>query len=391
MRKRELKNMEWWVLIIAIILCSIGLIALFSATQETEHDAFYKQIIWIGISLVVMVIFTVIDYEAIVKASPIFYIVFLILLVAVLFTKPVNGATSWFDIGFFSLQPSEFAKVFVILFMTYVITKIQAQKRENINKITKLFVILLTVAVPILLIIKEPDYGTAAAFIVATIMMLFTAGIDKKYIISTIIIIAVAIPVLYNYVLPDHAKQRIDVFLNPESDPRGSGYNIIQSKLAIGAGGLVGMGVLKGNQTQLGFLYPKTTDFIFSVISEEMGFMVSGAIVIMYVILVTKALYIAKTAKDNTGSLIAAGIAGIFLFHMVENIGMVMGLLPITGVPLLFVSYGGSSIISSLVMFALINGMYNMRLDESEYEDDRKGKNAKKQSTAKTTSKKHQA
>jgi len=111
MRKRELKNMEWWVLIIAIILCSIGLIALFSATQETEHDAFYKQIIWIGISLFVMVIFTVIDYEAIVKASPIFYIVFLILLVAVLFTKPVNGATSWFDIGFFSLQPSEFAKV----------------------------------------------------------------------------------------------------------------------------------------------------------------------------------------------------------------------------------------------------------------------------------------
>ncbi|HJJ15615.1 MAG TPA: rod shape-determining protein RodA [Clostridiaceae bacterium] len=354
MRKRELKNMEWWVLIIAIILCSIGLIALFSATQETEHDAFYKQIIWIGISLVVMVIFTVIDYEAIVKASPIFYIVFLILLVAVLFTKPVNGATSWFDIGFFSLQPSEFAKVFVILFMTYVITKIQAQKRENINKITKLFVILLTVAVPILLIIKEPDYGTAAAFIVATIMMLFTAGIDKKYIISTIIIIAVAIPVLYNYVLPDHAKQRIDVFLNPESDPRGSGYNIIQSKLAIGAGGLVGMGVLKGNQTQLGFLYPKTTDFIFSVISEEMGFMVSGAIVIMYVILVTKALYIAKTAKDNTGSLIAAGIAGIFLFHMVENIGMVMGLLPITGVPLLFVSYGGSSMITSFICIGLL-------------------------------------
>ena len=238
--------------------------------------------------------------------------------------------------------------------MTYVITKIQAQKRENINKITKLFVILLTVAVPILLIIKEPDYGTAAAFIVATIMMLFTAGIDKKYIISTIIIIAVAIPVLYNYVLPDHAKQRIDVFLNPESDPRGSGYNIIQSKLAIGAGGLVGMGVLKGNQTQLGFLYPKTTDFIFSVISEEMGFMVSGAIVIMYVILVTKALYIAKTAKDNTGSLIAAGIAGIFLFHMVENIGMVMGLLPITGVPLLFVSYGGSSMITSFICIGLL-------------------------------------
>lgn len=354
MRKRELKNMEWWVLIIAIILCSIGLVALFSATQETEHDAFYKQITWIGISLVVMIIFTLIDYETIVKASPIFYIVFLILLVAVLFTKPVNGATSWFDIGFFSLQPSEFAKVFVILFLTYIIAKIQSKKREDINKITKLFVILLAVAIPILLIIKEPDYGTAAAFIVATILMLFTAGIDKKYIITTVLLILIAVPVLYNYVLPDHAKQRIDVFLNPESDPRGSGYNIIQSKLAIGAGGLVGMGIFKGNQTQLGFLYPKTTDFIFSVISEEMGFMVSGAIIIMYVILVTKALYIAKTAKDNTGSLIASGIAGIFLFHMLENIGMVMGLLPITGVPLLFVSYGGSSMITSFICIGLL-------------------------------------
>lgn len=367
MRKRELKNMEWWVLIIAIILCSIGLIALFSATQETEHDAFYKQIIWIGISLFVMVIFTVIDYEAIVKASPIFYIVFLILLVAVLFTKPVNGATSWFDIGFFSLQPSEFAKVFVILFMTYVITKIQAQKRENINKITKLFVILLTVAVPILLIIKEPDYGTAAAFIVATIMMLFTAGIDKKYIISTIIIIAVAIPVLYNYVLPDHAKQRIDVFLNPESDPRGSGYNIIQSKLAIGAGGLVGMGVLKGNQTQLGFLYPKTTDFIFAVVGEEMGFIIACSVILLNILIIVKAVQIAKGIKDEAGAYVAIGIAGIFLFHTLENIGMTMGVLPITGVPLLFVSYGGSSMMTSFVAIGILlnissqrrNGLFN--------------------------------
>ena len=367
MRKRELKNMEWWVLIIAIILCSIGLIALFSATQETEHDAFYKQIIWIGISLFVMVIFTVIDYEAIVKASPIFYIVFLILLVAVLFTKPVNGATSWFDIGFFSLQPSEFAKVFVILFMTYVITKIQAQKRENINKITKLFLILLTVAVPILLIIKEPDYGTAAAFIVATIMMLFTAGIDKKYIISTIIIIAVAIPVLYNYVLPDHAKQRIDVFLNPESDPRGSGYNIIQSKLAIGAGGLVGMGVLKGNQTQLGFLYPKTTDFIFAVVGEEMGFIIACSVILLNILIIVKAVQIAKGIKDEAGAYVAIGIAGIFLFHTLENIGMTMGVLPITGVPLLFVSYGGSSMMTSFVAIGILlnissqrrNGLFN--------------------------------
>ena len=275
-------------------------------------------------------------------------------MVAVLFTNPINGATSWFDIGLFSFQPSEFAKVFVILFLTYIISRIQSKERENINKFSRLFIILLAVGIPVLLIVKEPDYGTAVAFIVATILMLFTSGIDKKYIIVSVLLIAIAVPLLYNFVLPEHAKQRIDVFLNPESDPRGSGYNILQSKLAIGAGELTGMGVLKGNQTQLGFLYPKTTDFIFSVISEEMGFVVSASIIVMYVVLVTKSLYIAKTAKDNKGALIASGIAGVFLFHMIENIGMVMGLLPITGVPLLFVSYGGSSMITSFMCIGLL-------------------------------------
>ena len=354
MRTRELKNMEWWVLIIALILCAIGLVALFSATQNSNYDSFYKQLMWLGISLVIMVICAVIDYEKIVKASPIFYVVFLILLVAVLFTKPINGASSWFDIGFFSFQPSEFAKIFLILFLAFVISKIQSKQKEDINKFSRLLLILIIVGIPILLIVKEPDYGTATAFIIATLMMLFTAGIDKKYIIVTILLVAIAIPVLYNFVLPDHAKQRIDVFLNPESDPRGAGYIILQSKLAIGAGEFTGMGLLKGNQTQLGFLYPKTTDFIFAVISEEMGFVVSTTIIILYVVLVTKALYIAKTAKDTKGSVIATGIAGIFLFHMLENIGMVMGLLPITGVPLLFISYGGSSLITSFICIGLL-------------------------------------
>ena len=157
-----------------------------------------------------------------------------------------------------------------------------------------------------------------------------------------------------NELLPDHAKTRIDVFLNPDLDPRGAGYNLTQSKLAIGAGELLGMGYLKGNQTQLGFLYPKSTDFIFSVIGEELGFIVAAAIIILYVVLITKAMTIAKTAKDDLGSLMAVGIAGIFLFHMTENIGMTIGLLPITGVPLPFVSYGGSSLLSNLIMIALL-------------------------------------
>lgn len=212
-----------------------------------------------------------------------------------------------------------------------------------------------------MLIIIQPDYGTATAYIIAMALILLTAGIDKRYIIGCVILVVVAVPVAYNFVLPDHAKSRIQVFLNPDSDPRGAGYNVIQSKLAIGAGGLTGMGILKGNQTQLGFLYPKTTDFIFSVIGEEMGFIVSASLIIIYVVLINKAIYIAKTAKDDLGSYIAIGIAGIFIFHMVENIGMTMGLLPITGVPLPFVSYGGSSLLTNFILIGLLMNISGRR------------------------------
>lgn len=354
MRKRELKNMEWGILIVAIILSIIGIIALFSATQETEYDEFSKQIIWLLVSLIAMVVVMFIDYNLLLKASPVLYGLTILLLIAVLFTKPVNGATSWFNIGAFSLQPGEFAKVSVILFLTYIIIRIQRKGQEEINRPTRLLIILAALAVPVLLIIKQPDYGTAMAFIVAMALMLFASGLDKKYIIGTILLIVITVPLLYNFVLPEHAKTRIDVFLNPEEDPRGSGYNIIQSKLAIGAGGLTGMGLLKGNQTQLGFLYPKTTDFIYSVIGEEMGFIVAGAIILLFVYLITKSIYVAKTSKDKAGSIIAIGITGVFLFHVLENIGMVMGLLPITGVPLPFVSYGGSSLITNFICIGLL-------------------------------------
>lgn len=272
MRKRELKNIEWGLLIVAIILSIIGLIALFSATQESQYDDFKKQIVWFIISIIIMVIVMLINYEMLVKLSPIFYGIFIILLIAVLFTKPVNGATSWFNILGFSFQPSEFDKIVVVLFLAFIISKIQERYIDDINKPTRLLIIFTAVAIPLLLIIKQPDYGTAMAFCIALAMMLFTSGIDKKYLIASVIVISISVPILYNFILPEHAKKRIDIFLNPESDPRGSGYNIIQSKLAIGAGQLTGMGLLKGNQTQLGYLYPKTTDFIYSVIGEEMGF-----------------------------------------------------------------------------------------------------------------------
>lgn len=355
MKKRFLRNVEWGILICSIILLLIGLVALFSATQESGYSEFKKQILWFLISIPIIIIVMLIDYNTIAKFSPFFYGIFILLLIGVLFTEPVNGARSWYEITeTLKFQPSELAKIFVIMFIATAIVKIQSKNKNEINKILKLMLILLIIGVPLLLIIVQPDYGTAMAFIVATCLMLFVAGINKKYIIVAFLILAISIPLVYMYILPEHAKTRIQVFLNPNLDPRGAGYNIIQSKLAIGAGQLFGMGLLKGNQTQLGYLYPKTTDFIFSVIGEELGFICGATVIILYIIMITKSIYVAKTAKNDLGSYIAIGIAGIFLFHMIENIGMTMGLLPITGVPLPFVSYGGSSMITNFICIAML-------------------------------------
>lgn len=363
MNIKKLKKIEWLIPICVLGLCCVSLIALFSATYDSGLDEFKKQIIWMGISFIVMVIVSFIDYKILIKLSPILYGMAIVMLIAVLFTEAINGARSWFNIkdGLFSLQPAEISKIFVILFISYLISYIQRNGGGEINKISKLALILLAIVIPVGLIIIEPDYGTAAAYIVAFLLMIYVAGIDKKYIFIAIIGTILIIFLGYRYFLPEHAKTRIDTYLNPELDPLGSGYNVLQSKLAIGAGQVTGMGIMQGNQTQLGYLHPKTTDFIFSVIGEEMGFVVASSVVLLNVIIITRAIKISKEINDTAGSYVAMGIAGIFLFHTLENIGMTMGLLPITGVPLLFVSYGGSSMITSFTLVGILINISSQR------------------------------
>ena len=357
MKKKIFRNMDWGIVLCVFLLLTVGLIALFSSTDSTNHVEFKRQLVWLLISIPVAIVCILVNYDFIAKVSPILYVLILLALIAVLFTSSINGASSWFSIGGVSFQPSEFAKIIVILFLSLFISRRQQKGDKGKDEISRFVVILetlLILGIPVGIIVLQPDIGTATAFIFAYTAIIFVSGIKKRYIFAAIILVAVSLPLIYYYVLPDYSKTRINVFLNPELDPRGAGYNAIQSKLAIGAGEFVGMGVLKGNQTQLGFLYPKTTDFIFSVISEEMGFVVAGSLIFVYVVLITRCIYIAKTAKDRLGAYICMGVAGVLIFHMTENIGMTMGLLPITGVPLPFVSYGGSSLMSNLIMIALV-------------------------------------
>lgn len=354
MRDNILKKIDWPIIICVIVLTVIGCIELFSVTGGNDYSELKKQLIWFSISIPITVAIIFVDYNTIAKYSPILYGIMILTLIGVLFTTPINGATSWYNIGPVSIQPSEFAKICVILCFSLAIVKVQRLGKEQISRPLKLLKCLVVVAFPILLIVKQPDFGTAVAFCVAVAIILISSGLSKKYIIGAILIVLVTVPLLYFFVLPAHAKTRIDVFLNPNIDPRGSGYNVLQSRLAIGSGKIFGMGIKKGSQTQLGYLYPQTTDFIYSAIGEEMGFVVAIGVIVLYLVLIIRALIIAKTAKDDMGSYIAAGIAGILLFHMIENIGMTMGLLPITGVPLPFVSYGGSSLLTNYILIGLL-------------------------------------
>lgn len=296
------------------------------------------------------------------------YIILIALLVGVIFTEPINGARSWYKIGdFLSFQPSELGKIFFIMFLALILYRLQLKGKKEINKPWKLLIYFGISAIPIALIAFQPDYGTAFAYIFAMLFMLFVSGLDKKYIIIAVLLIVLVAPYVYNNILPEHAKTRIEIFLDPESDPRGAGYNLIQSKLAIGAGQFLGMGLFKGNQTQLGYLSPKTTDFIFSVIGEEMGFVATSSIVVLYIMLITKAISIGKNAEDNIGSYISIGIAGVLFFHMVENIGMTIGLLPITGVPLPFVSYGGSALTTNFICIGLLLNISSRRKKSLNY------------------------
>ena len=348
--KDLIKNTDYIVLICIFILFAIGVIAIYSAGYATDinKDEYIKQMVWFGVVFVMMIAIWAIDYSIFDFFGYALYGIHLILLVIVLFMPKMMGASSWFNIGSILYQPSELMKIGYILCSAKFFSMLKnVSKNDKKKKIIIISIITLLFLLPVILIMLQPDFGTAMVFVVILAFMVFKSGIKYRYIVITLALVLMLIPLVYFFVLNPTQQERINVFLDPELDPLGSGYNAIQSKIAVGAGKLWGTGLLKGAQTQNGYLPIKSTDFIFSVISEEMGFVVSTLVVIVYAVLLIRIIHISNSAKDEFAMFMVIGIAGMMFFHFVENVGMTIGLLPITGVPLPFVSYGGSSLITS--------------------------------------------
>ena len=349
-----------YTLIFLAIVCSVfGIVVISSAVNSFENSA--KFIIVQSISLIIgicaMISVANIDYNKLGSIWKwIFSICFcLLVLVLVIGTGDEIGSKSWIRIGGFSIQPSEYVKIGIIISLSMHLSKI-----ENINEPKTLFLVLLHVIPIIGLILLQPDFGTTMVFVIIVTGMLFAAGISYKYVLSAAGIVGISLPILWQ-LLKDYQKNRILVFFNPESDPLGAGYHVIQSKIAIGSGGIFGKGLFKGTQTQLDFLPAKHTDFIFAVIGEELGLIGCVVVVSLLLMLVIRCIYISNVAKNTLGSYICIGIAFMLMGHIFENVGMCIGLMPVTGIPLPFFSYGGSSLIANFVAIGLVINVSRQR------------------------------
>lgn len=363
--KYQFFRLDFIQIISVFFLISFGITFIYSSGQQVGGSmttAWEKQIMWALMGFVVWLILSYSNYSIAALASPVFYAITLVLL-ALIFVIGVKvyGARRWLDFGPMRLQPSEFAKVATLLLLSYV----ASFRWFKVNKISHLFFFFILMAVPFILVLKEPDLGSSLVFIAVFAAILFCARISWKWIIVVLIAIAVLVPSIYPF-LHDYQKERILVFLDPERDPMNQGWTSRQTLLSVGSGGAVGKGLLHGTQNLLGFL-PKSvsnSDLIFSVIAEESGFTGSLVMIVMYMVLIFSMIRTAFIAKDNFGYYFSAGSAALFFEHLYINIGMNIRLMPITGIPLPLISYGGSFMLSAMICLGILQSIYMQGKDK---------------------------
>ncbi len=350
--KTYLKGVDWALISGVFLLSIIGFIVVLSATIHTPDIAtlWKRQLFWFFLSFFGMWVFSRIDYRFWIEASYIFYgfAIFSLLLVLVLGDQ-TNGAKRWIKLGILSYQPSELAKLSVLL----VLARYIGSRTIELFYLGRFFLLLALLGVPLVLILKQPDLGSALLLVPVSFILMYVGGIQYRWLLWMLLLGLSSCPLVWHF-LKDYQKERLLVFVNPQADPLGAGYNIIQSTIAIGSGGISGKGFLQGTQTQLSFIPEHHTDFIFSVLGEEWGFVGCATVLLLYFFMLQKSFEIARKARDREGSLLALGVASMFAVQIVINVGMTVGLLPVTGLTLPFISYGGSSLLFSYAAVGML-------------------------------------
>ncbi len=361
--KQLLGRLDWTMVLAIAALLMVGITFIYSASYRSDDlpagSFFEKQILWALMGIGIFLVFAAVDYHQLRDASWALYALGLVLLILVLLIgKKVYGAYRWLNLFGIQVQPSEFAKVATMI----ALARFLSRPGRSMAPLKLVGQVLLIMAVPFLLILKEPDLGTASVLVPVAFFMMFAAGVPIRT-LALLVLIGILLMPLGWFVLGDYQRERILVFLDPGRDPLGAGWNKIQSAIAVGSGGFWGKGYLRGTQNLLGFL-PRTvapTDFIYSVIAEEMGFAGSTLLLALYATVLTGGIRAALLARDKMGRLLAVGVTSSLFFHVAVNMAMTIGLLPITGLPLPLLSYGGSFMISTMIGLGIVQSVYIRR------------------------------
>jgi rod shape determining protein RodA len=352
----RVKDLDWALLGIALCLCLIGLFEIYSSTHSSGLAGMHwRQLIWIGLGLVLMLIFSRVDYHTFLDQAPVLYLVGLGALLLVLAVGHTRfGARRWVAVGGVPFQVSELVKLIIII----VLARFFSEARTERLSLLDLVKVALLAGLPAGLILLQPDLGTALTLVPVLIVGAFLAGIHWKHTVAVLLLGALMVPVAWHHLKP-YQKQRLATFMNPEESPKGAGYQILQSEIAVGAGGFWGKGFGKGSQNQLGFVPVRYSDFILAALAEELGFAGVFVTLLLYLALLLRLVDNAQKAKDRAGMFVVMGVTAILGFHVLVNAAMVIGYMPVTGIPLPLLSYGGSA---TLFVFMALGLVMNVRM-----------------------------
>ena len=352
--RRLLAHVEWPLLVLAVLVSVVGLVTILSATHHADRllsTYVVRQATFAGLGLVLMVAAISVDYRSLNRyAYGLYALGVLMLLLVPLIGVSGGGARRWLSLGALGVQPSEFMKVTLILVLAHQLHRVAGERRLALRH---LIIPLLLIGLPAALILKQPDLGTAIALAMGAFTLLMIAGLPVRLLVAVALIVGPLLPYGWHHLKP-YQQRRLSSFVDPEADPLGSGYHVLQSQIAIGSGQVHGKGYLRGTQNKLNFLPEQHTDFIFSVFAEEWGFAGAVVLLVLYLALILRGAYIASRARDNLGALLAAGLTGTIFWQVIINIAMTSGVVPVVGITLPFLSYGGSSMLALLTSIGLL-------------------------------------